>query len=129
MKKQILVIDDDMTMRCLLQNLLSEKYEVACAGNGMEACHWLSDGNVPDLIISDMCMPVMDGFDLLKALRASGLYRNIPVIILSTLEDLHTKERCFGNGATAYLNKPFEIQELMQAINRPLAVSLTTQTF
>lgn len=120
MKKQVLVIDDDMAMQCLLQNMLSEKYDVSCADNGMEACHWLSAGNLPDLIISDMCMPEMDGLELLKALSASGLYRNIPVIILSTLEDSHTKERCLGHGAIAYLNKPFEAQELMQTVNRPL---------
>lgn len=120
MKKQILVIDDDMAMQCLLQNMLSEKYEVTCANNGLEACHWLSASNIPDLIISDMCMPEMDGLELLKVLGASGLYRNIPVIILSTLEDNHTKQRCLGHGAIAYLKKPFEAQVLMQTVNRPL---------
>jgi CheY-like chemotaxis protein len=120
MKKQILVIDDDMTMQCLLQNMLSEKYDVLCADNGMEACHWLSTGNIPDLIISDMCMPEMDGLELLKALSSSGLYRNIPVIILSTLDDAHTRERCLGQGAIAYLNKPFDVQALMQTVSSPL---------
>ncbi|HTH55937.1 MAG TPA: response regulator [Cyclobacteriaceae bacterium] len=120
MKKQILVIDDDMAMRCLLQNMLSEKYDVSCADNGLEACYRLSADNIPDLIISDMCMPEMDGLELLKALGASGLYKNIPVIILSTLEDNHTRERCLGHGAIAYLSKPFEAQELMQTVSRPL---------
>ena len=120
MKKQILVIDDDTTIHSLFKIVLSEKYEVACANNGMEACHWLSGGNIPDLIISDMCMPVMDGLEVLKALQSNSLYRNIPVIILSTLEDNHTRERCISHGAIAYFNKPFELRELVQAINRPL---------
>jgi len=120
MKKQILVIDDDMAMQCLLLNMLSEKYEVSCADNGLEACQWLSSGNTPDLIVSDMCMPEMDGLELLKALRTNGLYKNIPVIILSTLEDDHTKQRCLSHGAIAYLNKPFEAQALLQTVNGPL---------
>lgn len=120
MKKQILVIDDDLAMRCLLQNMLSVKFEVSCADNGMEACHWLSSGNIPDLIISDMCMPEMDGLEFLKAIQSNGLYKNIPVIILSTLEDNHTQERCLSHGAIAYLRKPFEADVLMQTVDRPL---------
>lgn len=120
MKKQILVIEDDLSMQSLLQNMLSEKFNVFCADNGMEACHWLSEGNLPDLIISDMCMPEMDGLELLKVLRVSGLYKNIPVIILSTLGDDHTRQRCLSNGAIAYLIKPFEAQVLMHTVDRPL---------
>lgn len=120
MRKQILVIDDDMAMRLFLTNMLSERYAVSCANNGMEACHWLSSGNIPDLIISDMCMPEMDGLELLKVLSSNGLYKNIPVIILSTMEDNHTRERCLNHGAFAYLNKPFDGQALMQTVNQPL---------
>lgn len=120
MKQKILVVDDDMPMRCLLQSMLSGKYAVTCRENGMEAYGWLSDGNLPDLIISDMMMPLMDGLELLKFVRANGLYSNIPVIILSSLEDSRIKESCLKEGAIAYMKKPFDPDQLLHIISRPL---------
>lgn len=120
MKHQILIVDDDLPMRCFLRIVLSKKYLVTCKENGLEACDWLSKGNFPDLIICDMVMPEMDGLELLKTVRTTKLYRNIPVIILSTLEDAVTKQRCLNEGAIAYIHKPFDADHLMQAISRPL---------
>ena len=120
MKQQILIIDDDLPMRCLLHGILSKKYVVTSMGSGIEACTWLSEGNVPDLIISDLCMPGMDGMEFLQTLQESGLYKNIPVIILSTMQEEWTRKRCLAEGAIDYLNKPFELENLMAAVDRPL---------
>ena len=120
MKQHILIVDDDMPMRCLLKNILSKKYEIICVNSAMEACNWLSDGNFPDLIVSDLEMPEMSGMEFLTTLRESGLYKNIPVVILSTLQDERTKQSCLSEGAVAYVGKPFELEEFLAAIHTPL---------
>ena len=87
--------------------------------NGLEAWSWLSDGNSCDLIISDVKMPSLDGVELLENLSNSGLFRNIPVIMLSGLED--SRKRCLELGAFAYLVKPFEPRKFVSEVDRALA--------
>lgn len=120
MKQQILVIDEDMSMCRLLDAILSKDYDVVCMNNVWEACSWLSEANFPDLIVSDMTLQSMDGIEFLRILRGSGFYKNIPVIILSTLTDDRIRNRCLEEGAIAYVNKPFGIESLIEAVNQPL---------
>src|SRR5690348_5298424 len=81
--KKILVVENDPSMKWLLRNLLRSRYEVVTKSNGMDAFSWLSVHNIPDLIISEIKMPVMDGFEFLENLSISGLYKNIPVLMLT----------------------------------------------
>ena len=106
-------------MRWLLKNLLRSKYEVTTKSNGMEAFSWLSVKNIPDLIISDIKMPLMDGFELLENLAISSLYKNIPVIILTGLSEPATLKRCQDLGAYSFLVKPFKPSELLSKIEFP----------
>jgi|SRR6267154_3501904 len=117
--KKILVVEDDQSMRWLLKNLLRDKYQIVTKNNGMEAFAWLSLQNIPDLIISDIKMPVMDGFELLENLSISGLYKNIPIIILTGFDEPSTRKRCFDLGACDYLVKPFKPGELLDKIAYP----------
>jgi two-component system chemotaxis response regulator CheY len=117
--KKVLVVEDDLPICWLLENILSHKYDVVVKNNGMEAYSWLSRKNIPDLILSDIKMPVMDGVELLENLTSSGLYRNIPVIILTGFDDPGTRKRCMDMGAFAYLEKPFKPKELMDKISEP----------
>jgi len=117
--KQILVVEDDPSMRWLLRNLLRNKYDVVIKNNGLEAFSWLSVQNIPDLIISDLKMPVMDGFEFLESLSISGLYKNIPVIILTGYDEPETRKRCLDLGAYSYLVKPFKPSELLAKIAFP----------
>ena len=89
--------------------------------DGMEAWSWLSDGNLPDLIISDIKMPSLDGIELLENISTSGLFKNIPVIILSGYEDGDKRKRCLDLGAFTYLVKPFEPQALVAEVDRALS--------
>jgi two-component system chemotaxis response regulator CheY len=116
---KVLVIEDDAPLCWLLERILRGKYEVIIMNNGLEAWSWLSDGNSCDLIISDVRMPTLDGIELLENLSNSGLFRNIPVIMLSGLEE--SKEQCLALGAFAYLVKPFEPQKFLAEVNRAIA--------
>jgi len=117
--KSVLIVDDDPSMRWLLRNLLLTKYEVVMKNNGMEAFSWLSVQNIPDLIISDIRMPVMDGFELLENLAISGLFKNIPIIMLTGFDEPFTRKRCLDLGACDYLVKPFKPGELLDRIAFP----------
>lgn len=118
--KRVLVIEDDPALSWLLEQILCKNYRVVTVGNGMEAWSWLSDGNIPDLIVSDIKMPVVDGVELLENLSTSGLFKNIPVIVLSGLYDQCARKKCLDFGAVAYLIKPFEPQKLLSTIELQL---------
>lgn len=116
--KKVLVIEDDAPLCWLLERILRGKYEVIVMNNGLEAWSWLSDGNNVDLIISDVKMPSLDGIELLENLSHSGLFKNIPVIMLSGFDD--SRKECLELGAFAYLVKPFEPRKFMSEVDRAL---------
>jgi two-component system chemotaxis response regulator CheY len=117
--KKVLVVEDDPSMRWLLKKLLRNKYKVVTRNNGMEAFSWLSVQNIPDLIICDIRMPIMDGLEFLENLAISGLYKNIPVIMLTGFNAPETRKRCLDLGAYDFLVKPFKPSELLDKIAHP----------
>ncbi|MCF8235771.1 MAG: response regulator [Bacteroidales bacterium] len=86
MKKKILVIDDELSIRMLLENFLKKDYDVVTKNDGMEALKWMEDGNIPDLVVADIQMPNLDGYEFIKNIRASGYFKDIPLIMLSGIE-------------------------------------------
>lgn len=112
MKKKILVIDDELSIRMLLENFLNKTYSVITKNDGMEGLGWLEEGNVPDLIVADIQMPNLDGYEFVKNLRASGYFRHIPIIMLSGIESTSEKIKCLKLGADDYIVKPFNPEEL-----------------
>ncbi len=114
--KKVLVIEDDEPLCWLLEKILTGKYEPIIMRNGLEALSWLSDGNLPNLIISDIKMPSLDGIELLENVRSSGILRDIPVIILSASDEPEQRKRCIELGASNYLIKPFEPKLLIEEI-------------
>lgn len=119
--KKVLVIEDDIPLCWLLDKILQNKYQVMIMSDGMEAWSWLTDGNQPDLIISDIQMPSLDGIELLENISNSGLFKNIPVIILSGYEEGSKRKQCLDLGAFTYLVKPFEPQTLVAEVERALS--------
>lgn len=119
MKKKVLVIDDEMTMRALLEILLGKQYEVHTVSSAIEALTWL-DRNLPDLIISDVQMPDLDGFGFLKTVREKGYTRNTPIIMLSGKLESKERIKCYQLGAQDYLTKPFNLEELEEVIKKNL---------
>ncbi len=119
MKKKILVVDDELTMTTLLEFFLSNKYEVKAVNSGTEAEEWL-DGNLPDLIISDIQMNEMDGFTLLQNIRQRGYTKHTPIIMLSGNAESKERIKSYKLGAQDYLTKPFNPEELDEVVKKNL---------
>jgi DNA-binding response OmpR family regulator len=119
MRHKILVIDDELSIRLLLENFLSQDYDVTCKCDGTEALEWL-EGNLPDLIICDIQMPNMDGYHYLKNVRQRGYTKRTPVIMLSGTEASKERIKCYKLGAQDYLTKPFNPEELEELIRKNL---------
>ncbi|MBL4676124.1 MAG: response regulator [Mucilaginibacter sp.] len=122
MKKNLLIVDDDLSILKLLNFILSKDYEIVVKNNGIEAFSWLEDGNMPKLIISDLQMPYFDGQSFLKNVKISGFYRDIPVIMLSAAHDLDEQVARMPFKVDAYMHKPFNPTELKNAIKQALKV-------
>lgn len=117
MKRKILVIDDEKTIRLLLENFLSKNYHVTTQSDGLQALLWMQEGNIPDLIVADIQMPNLDGYDFIKNIRASGYFKAIPLIMLSAIESSAERVRCLKLGANDYMVKPFNPEELALRID------------
>jgi two-component system chemotaxis response regulator CheY len=122
MKKKILIVDDDLSILKLLNFILSKEYEIVVKNNGMDAFSWLEDGNVPELIISDLQMPYFDGQSFVKNVKISGLFRDIPVILLSAAHDLDEQVSKMPYNVDAYLPKPFNPTSLKAAIHQVINI-------
>jgi DNA-binding response OmpR family regulator len=117
MKKKIFVIDDELSIRMLLENYLGKKYDVITKSDGQEGIKFLEEGNIPDLIVADIQMPNLDGYELLKQVRASGFFKDIPMIMLSGIESSQERVKCLRLGADDYIVKPFNPEELSLRID------------
>ncbi len=116
MKKQILVVDDELSILKLLNFILSKEYDLVIKQNGADAINWLEDGNDPALIISDLEMPYIDGGSFIRNLKISGFYRDTPVILLSGADNLERIVEGMSYRADHYLKKPFNPAELKSCI-------------
>jgi two-component system alkaline phosphatase synthesis response regulator PhoP len=115
--QRILVVDDDVHMVRLMEyNLVRSGYQVCVAYNGKEAIEKASK-DIPDVILLDIRMPVMDGFEVCKALRASHVTSGIPIVIVSVTAD---KEKAEIMGARSYILKPFTPKHLIEEVKEVL---------
>jgi CheY-like chemotaxis protein len=112
----ILIVEDDKSVRDNLNYLLSnEGYSVTQVEDGLKAFDSVSEA-VPDLIISDIHMPNMDGFDLFKKLKNKTETESIPVIFLTADTRLQKMQEGISLGAADYLTKPYDLEELLDAV-------------
>lgn len=109
-KRKLLLVEDNLELQAFIQMILTD-YEVIAVGNGVEALEYL-DKESPELIISDLMMPRMDGFSLLEQLKSSRKWQHIPVIILSARADWEGKIKALRMGVDDYVLKPFQKEEL-----------------
>ncbi len=121
-RARILVVDDNSDMRQYLARLLEELYEVETASDGQAALQ-AAQARPPDLIVSDVMMPILDGFELLKALRADEQARTIPVILLSARAGEESRVEGIQAGADDYLIKPFSARELLARVSGRLEIA------
>jgi DNA-binding response OmpR family regulator len=117
MKKEILAVDDSKAIRFLLQTVLSKEYQVITMPDGCSAMYWLSKKNLPDLIIVDPQLPDMDNWELVQHLSSSGIYGDIPILVLSGLDTDETRVKCLEYGVGKYFLKPFNPVDLLESVN------------
>ncbi len=117
----ILTVDDSRTMRDMLRMALAEAgFNVIQAVDGVHGLEVLQTA-MPDVIVTDINMPKMDGFGLIEAVRKDCRYRKVPILVLTTESDAAKKMRAKEAGATGWIVKPFEPVKLIAAIRRVAA--------
>ncbi len=117
----ILTVDDSISIRAAIKIALSgEGYAVTEAGNGAQGLEKASAGGF-DLIITDLNMPVMDGLTMIRELRARPAGAGVPIIFLTTESDSDVKAQAKAAGATGWLTKPFEPEQLVRVVQKVLA--------
>lgn len=112
----ILLIEDNPDMIRFIGGLLGADFNVLAATDGLTGLRMAHERR-PDLVISDVMMPGLSGFDVLAQLRANPDLRGIPVMLLTALGDVESRVAGHGHGADAYLTKPFQVAELLAAID------------
>jgi len=122
MSKVVLTVDDSRTMRDMLRMALSAAgYSVIQAEDGIHGLEVLAESSKPDVIITDINMPRMDGFGFIENVREDDAYRAVPILVLSTESDDAKKQRARAAGATGWIVKPFDPVKLVDAVRRVAA--------
>ena len=109
---KILIVEDDLYMQAILKEFLSATYEIQISQDGMEALAFMQSGNVPDLIISDLNTPKLNGLELITQIKVSDFFKSIPIIILSGEDSSEKRIKCLDSGADDFIVKPFNPAEL-----------------
>ncbi|HEY9723429.1 MAG TPA: response regulator transcription factor [Oscillatoriaceae cyanobacterium] len=126
MSNRIIVVEDDPSTRKLIEFVLGkESFEVFSYANGKEALEALGQVN-PDVVITDLMMPEMDGIELTKQLRARSEYNKVPILVLTAKDQMVNKYEAFTVGADDYINKPFDPLELIFRVRSYLRLTSDT---
>lgn len=120
MKKTILILDDKPSIAKIIALYLSSEYDFHYFDTPILGIKWLQEGNMPDLIITDVHMPDMKGTDFLQFIRNNELFKHIPVIILSGEENSSVRIKLLEEGADDFILKPFNPLELKVRIKKVL---------
>ncbi len=113
----VLIVEDNEDVQKYLGNILSQRYRIIFGKNGLEGFE-KAKNHVPDIIISDLMMPVMNGVDLARELKGNLITDHIPVILLTAKVDLDSRIEGINAGAEVYLQKPFNAEELRVVVAR-----------
>jgi twitching motility two-component system response regulator PilG len=117
----VLVVDDSPTVRKIVQlTLQRERIQVLTAADGLSALATVADAH-PDLILLDIMLPRMDGYNICQVIRKSQKYRDLPIIMLSGKDGIFDKMRGKLAGSSDYITKPFDSADLVQTVKRYLS--------
>ncbi len=119
-KKNILVLDDKETIAKIITIYMQDDYNITWFDNGEKGFEWIKSGNTPDLVISDIRMPVMRGDEFLRVMKNHELFRFIPIVILSGEDSTSERVKLLSEGAEDYIVKPFNPLELKIRIKKIL---------
>ena len=119
LSKSVMLVEDDRIVAELLNHLLVQKgFEVQVFRNGRQAIEYLDSQKAPDLVLLDIMLPLIDGFQVLSQIRSRKEWETIPTIMLTGKAQDFNIARAFAGGANDYLTKPFKPKDLMEKINR-----------
>lgn len=117
---RILAVDDSPSMRDMVRMALTDAgFEITQASDGREALEIARRGSF-DLVLSDVTMPSMDGIELIRALRSESAYRHTPILMLTTESAVERKRAGKDAGATGWIVKPFDPEQLVATLQRVL---------
>lgn len=118
MTTTVLAVDDSRTMRQMLEMCLSGAgFNVVTAEDGADGVQKLKETN-PDVVITDINMPIMDGFEFIETVRGGDFSARMPILVLTTESDAAKKARARDAGATGWIVKPFDPEKLINAVKR-----------
>ncbi len=120
MSKKILIVDDQVNFTHIIKMIIeSQGFEGLTASNGQEAIDKMKDA-LPDLILLDLMMPEMTGFEVLEEIKDKSKFQKIPVIVISALAEKKYVDRAYNLGAVDYIVKDFDPDELLSSIKENL---------
>ena len=119
MKKKILIAEDNPVVNKVLQLLLRPRYEIIAAMNGKQAVD-MTVTQMPDLILMDMIMPKVNGYQATRLIRQNPKTQSIPIIAVTALSSSEEQNECFQSGCNDYISKPFTTEDLVPSIERLL---------
>ena len=117
-KKSILVVDDDESQLDIVKILLNDEYNVSAATSGKMALDYLMQGCVPDLILLDILMPEMDGWETYGRLRAVSFLQDVPIVFVTALKEMEEKKHAYEIGAADFIVKPIVKADLLDKIKK-----------
>ena len=119
-RKKILLVDDDELHLDLAGMVLSDEYDIYKAKSGKEALLHIYKGLVPDLIMLDLLMPNMDGWDIFNRIKLITLLYDIPIVFLTSVTEVEEQKRAFEKGAADYIMKPINNDDLKNRIKKAI---------
>ncbi|MCL2411872.1 MAG: response regulator, partial [Treponema sp.] len=114
--KKVLLVDDSLIDLNYAENILKHKYETFVAKSGKEALSYLSGGLIPDLILLDVVMPEMDGWDAFISIKGISMLWEVPIVFLTSLNSEKDRLHAAKLGAAGFITKPYEKEEFLQNI-------------
>ncbi|WP_202816391.1 response regulator [Immundisolibacter cernigliae] len=120
---RILIVDDQPDNLLILEDLLGRHYTVHAACDGEEALTRLADGDRPDLMLLDVVMPGMDGFEVCRRVKAAPGLRDMPVLLLTSLESAADEEYGLSLGADDFIHKPYSPPVVLARVNNHLKLA------
>ena len=120
-KRKVLFVEDNEIQRFIIEDMLKDDYDVYQAKSGVEALKYLFNNEfVPSLVLLDIMMPDMDGWEIFHRIRGISLLKNVPIAFITALAEPSDEERAYEIGAVDFIRKPFEKKELLSRIKNIL---------
>jgi CheY-like chemotaxis protein len=118
--KKILLVDDDEIHLILAEAMLKDEYAIITAKSGKEALAYFLQGQFPNLVLLDILMPNMDGWETFNRLKAISFLKDIPIAFLTSINETAEKNHALEIGAADFITKPYEREELLERVGKIL---------